>query len=142
MIRSGKSSQHSSGSLMPDLTSLLDLVFIVMVFLLLTTNISVQTMDIQIPQTEESNVLSSPENTVISVGILPTEPGWALDGDTFSDWSSFSAALIKQVQANPKKTLVIAADKEASVESMLKLLAFLQSNNINATNIIMEDSTS
>ncbi|WP_375753347.1 ExbD/TolR family protein [Vibrio sp. HN007] len=142
MIRSGQSARRSSGSIMPDLTPLLDLIFIVMVFLLLTTNISVKTMDIQIPQTKESDVLSTPEKAVISVGILATEPHWSIEGNTFTNWDKFSSALLEQVKASPKKILVIAADKEANVESMLKLLAFLQSNNINATNIIMEDSTS
>ncbi|MDG3087609.1 biopolymer transporter ExbD [Vibrio hannami] len=142
MIRSRRTPHTSASSVIPDLTPLLDLVFIVMVFLLLTTNISVHTMDINIPQTEDGDVLSSPEKAVISVAILADKPRWAIDGDSFNNWEAFSSNLIQRVKANPKKTLVIAADKKADVESMLKLLAFLQSNNISATNIIMEDSTS
>ncbi len=137
------SNLEQKASLTPDLTPLLDLVFIVMVFLLLTTNIQIKTMDVHIPQTEDNEVLSSLEKDVITVNILPgQEAGWAVQGNHYSDWALFSAELLSQIKAAPDKTLIIAADKTASVEAMLKLLAFLQKNQINATNIVMEDSQS
>ena len=36
----------------PDLTPMIDIIFIVMVFLLLTANVSVQTLNVDIPKTE------------------------------------------------------------------------------------------
>ena len=129
-------------TLLPDLTPLLDLVFIVMVFLLLTTNIAVKTMDITIPNTDDSEVLTSPEQDAITVNILAQAPYWAIQGTVFSDWSLFTQELLRSVKNSPDKTLIIAADKSASVEMMLKLLAFLQKNQINATNIMMEDTQS
>ncbi len=137
------SRQEQKTSVTPDLTPLLDLVFIVMVFLLLTTNIQIKTMDVHIPQTEASSVLSALQKEVITINILPTqEAGWAIQGERYSDWSLFSAELLNQIKAAPDKTVIIAADKAASVEAMLKLLAFLQNNQINATNIVMEDNPS
>lgn len=136
------SKPQQNSSLFPDLTPLLDLVFIVMVFLLLTANVEIKTMDVHIPQTEESDILSSPKKDIITVNILARESSWAIQGTPYSDWKLFTKELLTTVENSPQKTLVIAADKSASIEAMLKLLAFLQKNQINATNIMMEDTQS
>ncbi|PNH78145.1 ExbD/TolR family protein [Vibrio diazotrophicus] len=124
----------------PDLTPMIDIIFIVMVFLLLTANVSVQTLNVDIPKTEETSQLTSPDKPVISIGILHSEEQkWALDGEQFNDWNAFASALLKARNSFPDKPLVIAADKKADVESMLKLFAFMQKHQISATNIVMEE---
>lgn len=137
MIHSRADSDRES--FIPDLTPLLDIIFIVMVFLLLTANIHVQTMDVAIPQTEETAILGSPDPDMIAITVLSGSPAWALQGQTYPDWPLFTQAFIEIINTAPNKSVVIAADKQASVENMLKVLAFLQSNNINATNIVMEE---
>ncbi len=124
----------------PDLTPLLDIIFIVMVFLLLTANITIKTMDVAIPQTDDAQVLNDQDKEVIAVNILASEPKWAIDGVSFQSWEEFIDELRLQVQASPKRDLIISPDKSADVESMLKVLAWLQNNNIDATNIVMEES--
>ena len=137
MIRSQAVTDNNA--FIPDLTPLLDIIFIVMVFLLLTANIQIKTMEIAIPQTQDGAVLESPNQDVIAITVLKGSPSWALQGDAISDWNMFSHALLEITKANPEKPIVIAADKLASVESMLKVLALMQNNNINATNIVMEE---
>ncbi|CAM4107611.1 MULTISPECIES: ExbD/TolR family protein [Vibrio] len=125
----------------PDLTPLLDIIFIVMVFLLLTANITIKTMEVAIPQTEDAQVLSDQDKTVITVNILTSDPKWAIDGESFANWNAFTRTLLEKVTMSPERDLIISPDKSADVESMLKLLAWLQTNNIDATNIVMEEST-
>ncbi|CZF81022.1 ExbD/TolR family protein [Grimontia marina] len=137
MIRSQPESESTSFT--PDLTPLLDIIFIVMVFLLLTANIQFKTMDIAIPQTNDSEVLESPNREVIAINVLSGEPSWALQGEHLHDWETFTTQLLEAIKQAPDKPVVIAADKQANVESMLKVLAFMQNNNINATNIVMEE---
>ncbi|CAM3087034.1 ExbD/TolR family protein [Vibrio rarus] len=126
----------------PDLTPLLDIIFIVMVFLLLTANITIKTMDVAIPQTEDTQVLNEQDSAVITINILAAEPKWAIDGKSFEHWQAFTDALLTQVNTVPKQEIIIAADKSADVESMLKVLAWLQQHKIEATNIVMEESQS
>ncbi|PKF50396.1 ExbD/TolR family protein [Enterovibrio nigricans] len=137
MIRSRPESD--SDSFTPDLTPLLDIIFIVMVFLLLTANIQIKTMEVAIPQTTDSAVLDSPDQEVITINVLKGSPAWALQGEPVDSWDMFTTTLLEMIKANPGKPVVIAADKQANVESMLKVLAFMQNNNINATNIVMEE---
>jgi biopolymer transport protein ExbD len=124
----------------PDLTPLLDIIFIVMVFLMLTANVAVHTLNVDIPQTEDSAVLGKPDSAVLTIGIADSLTPWSIDGQAMSDWSSFTEALTAHQQQNSDQDIVIAADKNANVEAMLKVLAFLQQHNIPATQILMEES--
>ncbi len=129
----------SSTDFKPDLTPLLDLIFIVMVFLLLTANISIKTMQLDIPTTDQTEVLSEPDNQVIAVNILEIAPYWAINQTTYPTWTEFSNALIKTKNQFPKRAVVIGSDKSVPVEKMLQLLAFMQQNKIDATSIMMEE---
>lgn len=131
--------KHANSDITPDLTPLLDIIFIVMVFLLLTANINIKTMSLDIPSTDQVEVLDSPDNQVITVNLLAKAPNWAIEQTSYDDWTAFSDALLEIKQRYPKRSLVIGSDKSVSVENMLKLLAFMQQNHINATNIIMDE---
>lgn len=136
------SSPQQPSFLTPDLTPLLDLIFIVLVFLLLTANIQIKSMEVSIPQTQDHEVLSPPDKDVITVNIHAQDSLWAIEGIPYSNWNQFAEVLVTTINNQPNKSLVIAADKSASVQSMLRLLAFLQKNQINATNIIMDNQES
>ncbi len=124
----------------PDLTPLLDIIFIVMVFLLLTASISIQTLEIDVPQTNESNVLSDVNQDVIAINIKSASPHWAIDSTPYSEWEDFEYALLERVRLHPDHPVILGADKQASVELMLNLLAFMQKNNLSQTQIIMEEA--
>jgi len=137
MIQSRSDTAHISVT--PDLTPLLDIIFIVMVFLLLTANITVKTLTLDIPTTDQTDVLASPDRQVIALSLLAEDKSWAIEETRYYDWPSFSAALLAQHQQSPMRPMVIASDKSVAVQRMLQLLAFMQNNNITATNIIMDE---
>lgn len=123
---------------LPDLTPLLDIIFIVMVFLLLTANIQVQSLKVDVPKTQDEAALSNQQKNVITLNILAQDPKWAIQGKTYESWEVFKQTLLDEVKASPKTPLMVAADKHAKVEDMLALLAFLQSQNIQTANLMME----
>lgn len=130
-----------SDALTPDLTPLLDIIFIVMVFLLLTATVKIKALDVDLPQTA-TQTLQTTQSDPIAINVVANAPHWALQGKTFAHWEAFKQALITEVKNAPNKPVVIGADKHASVEQMLKLLAFLQENNIKATQLLMEEQSS
>ncbi|EAS45091.1 biopolymer transporter ExbD [Photobacterium profundum] len=130
---------RNDDELKPDLTPLLDIIFIVMVFLLLTASVKLKALDVELPKTE-TQILQTTEADPITINLIAKEPYWALQGQSFNTWDSFTVALLKQVKDGPTKPVVIGADKNASVEQMLKLLAFLQQHEIKATQLLMEDN--
>lgn len=132
------SSNTSSVGLTPDLTPLLDIIFIVMVFLLLTASVRLESLDIELPSSD-SQAVSEVDQESLTVNILNQSPHWAIDGVTFPDWEQFSQALLEATTANDKKPIVIGAEKTADIQHLVKLLAFLQQHGIPAAQLLTED---
>lgn len=139
MIRATHSRDEEQ--LTPDLTPLIDIIFIVMVFLLLTASVKLQSLEVELPQTD-TQVLQTTEADPVTINLTAHAPYWALQGKSYEAWDAFSHALLRAVQENPDKPVVIGADKSGSVEHMLKLLAFLQQQDIKATQLLMEEDKS
>ncbi|ENM5738430.1 biopolymer transporter ExbD [Vibrio mimicus] len=122
--------------LTPDLTPLLDIIFIVMVFLLLTASVRLESLDVALPTTD-SPVVNDVDKESITINLLATEPYWAIDGKPYLDWHNFSLALLETVQTS-KRPIVIGADQGAEVQQLVKLLGFLQEHGIQATQLLTE----
>ncbi|HBV76037.1 MULTISPECIES: ExbD/TolR family protein [Vibrio] len=137
MIRSNNPKQINT--ITPDLTPLLDIIFIVMVFLLLTASVKLSSLEVELPSNNTSQSKSVDAQS-ITLNILKAAPYWAIDGKPYSTWEQFQDALLTLVTSAPKKNIVIAADKSAEIQHMVKLFTFLQEQKISATQILMEDN--
>ncbi|MDN3616488.1 MAG: ExbD/TolR family protein [Vibrio gallaecicus] len=133
------SQTQSPSGLMPDLTPLLDIIFIVMVFLLLTASVKLESLEVDLPSTDTTSV-SEVDKKSLTINILDQEPYWAIDGKEYIDWENFKLALIEVTTSNSKQPIVIAADKTADVQNLVKLLSFLQENGIAATQLLTENN--
>ncbi|ENM5759262.1 ExbD/TolR family protein [Vibrio mimicus] len=122
--------------LTPDLTPLLDIIFIVMVFLLLTASVRLESLEVALPTTD-SPVVNEVDKESITINLLATEPYWAIDGKPYLDWHNFALALLETVQSS-KRPIVIGADQGAEVQQLVKLLGFLQEHGIQATQLLTE----
>ncbi len=129
---------NSRHGLTPDLTPLLDIIFIVMVFLMLTTAVKLDSLDVNLPSSD-SEVASSVEKKSITVNILKEEPHWAINGKAYIDWENFKISLLEESKSTDKP-IVIGAEKMANIQSLVQLLGFLQENGIQATQLLTEES--
>ena len=136
MIQAPKNSD--SQGLNPDLTPLLDIIFIVMVFLMLTAAVKLDSLDVNLPSTD-SQAVSEVDKQSITVNILEETPHWAINGKAYIDWENFTIALIEESKSTDKP-IVIGAEKTADIQSLVKLLGFLQENGIQATQLLTEES--
>ncbi|MGY3572049.1 ExbD/TolR family protein [Vibrio paucivorans] len=128
-----------SFSVMPDLTPLLDIIFIVMVFLLLTAAVKLDALEVNLPTTDSQSV-AEVDNKSLTINILAEEPYWAIDAKEYIDWENFTIALLEQHKSQPRP-IVIGAEKTTDVQHLVKLLAFLQDNGIQATQLLTEEPT-
>ncbi|EOX4943410.1 ExbD/TolR family protein [Vibrio alginolyticus] len=129
--------ENSRNGLTPDLTPLLDIIFIVMVFLMLTTAVKLDSLDVNLPSTE-SQAVADVDKQSITVNILKDEPYWAINGKTYIDWDNFTLALLEESKSSDKP-IVIGAEKTANIQSLVQLLGFLQENGIQATQLLTEE---
>ncbi|MGL5006521.1 MAG: ExbD/TolR family protein [Plesiomonas sp.] len=135
MIRD-RSSDHMQPSVGIDLTPLLDIIFIVLVFLLLTANVRLQSMEIDLPEIDNTQSAAPTEQQPLTLHLLASEPYWALNDHTYRSWEMFSQALLQRHQQLPNASIIIAADRNVSAERLLNLLNFLQQQHIPAAQIL------
>ncbi|AVH28767.1 TPA: ExbD/TolR family protein [Vibrio diabolicus] len=135
MIKTPK--DNTRNDLTPDLTPLLDIIFIVMVFLMLTAAVKLDSLDVNLPSTE-SQAVADVDKQSITVNILKDEPYWAINGKTYIDWDNFTLALLEESKSSDKP-IVIGAEKTANIQSLVQLLGFLQENGIQATQLLTEE---
>jgi biopolymer transport protein ExbD len=124
------------GDLMPDLTPLLDVMFMLIVFFLLTANAVPYALDVNLPEDNEKVTQAIEDPTLLSVTLLPDEQGWKINNTTYTTEIAFKDALSEKVLNSGK--VVIMGDKDASMNKLLQLMTFLRKHNIEAADIVMQ----
>lgn len=120
-----------------ELTPLIDIVFIVVVFLLLTANTQLLPLPVNIPQADGDTATQQDTITPITVSVFADTPAFAIDRQRYADWPAFKTALLPLLD-NSERPIAIAADRDAAVEPLLQLLALLNARQIQNTRILME----
>lgn len=149
MIRVASRPTLSTG---PDLTALIDIVFIVVVFLLLTANSPLLSLPIDIPNTDSKIESMVKTNQSLTISLKANTPKWQLTvtekgsndlgdkkllNEQYNDWPSFKSELLLQLEQSPKP-LLIATEPETNAELLLQLLALINERGLSDAQILME----
>ncbi len=123
---------------MPDLTPLLDVVFMLIVFLILTANPVPYSMEIDLPDDNEniSKAIDEPNN--ITITILATNNKWKINDEIYIHEDNFKKELLIKYKSNPEMGVIIAGEKSVTMQKFLDLIGFLKKHNINAVDIVVE----
>ena len=138
MIRANDSDSGLSQGV--DLTPLIDIIFIVLVFLLLTANVQLLTLPVDVPEQNDAQMNSLQDPKSIAISIVTQAPYYAIDHQKFEQWDSFKAAFLARHQNQPEAVVIVAADQDAPIQPLMKLLALLQAQQIDQTQIVMEET--
>ncbi|WP_419904035.1 biopolymer transporter ExbD [Kiloniella sp.] len=137
------STDHSSesDSLLPDLTPMLDVLFILLVFLILTANSANFSIEVDLPQPQETALKQASSNAIV-ITLRNSKDNetsvWDLDGSPFQDWKDMRNALKTTLHQAPDQPVVIAGDKSASIENLVQVLSFLETRGRTAAEILLE----
>lgn len=139
VAESTSSTGEDAGTLAMDLTALLDILFILLVFFMLTAGTVLQSLDLTLPSSvaEELPVLEPKKHLMLEI----REQTYGLDGQEFLNIQDLKRAVTSTIEGKPGHDLIIAADKAVAIERLLKVLTFLQSQGIDAANILMQEET-
>ncbi len=122
--------------LMPDLTPLLDVMFMLIVFFILTANSVPYALDVNLPEDDESVVEAVEDPEMLSVTLLADGAGWKINDLVFENEGAFKEALILKLEKNTK--ILIIGDKDVSMQTLLSVMTFLRKNNIQTADIVMD----
>ncbi|MEI5637846.1 MULTISPECIES: biopolymer transporter ExbD [unclassified Pseudoalteromonas] len=123
-------------NLTADLTALLDVLFIVLVFLLLSVAVKLNVLEVSLPSAGESGevVLEQPPK-VISLTYSQGEVSYALDEQPFSAEHTLIQAVAHLDQTQP---IYLAVDKRVPSEDLVGLFAELSKLEIAIANIVVK----
>ena len=131
MIKVEAEQDHSFAAIPVDLTPMIDILFIVLVFFILTANPLEHALRVDLPSkgADQAKVLTVNKSIQIT---LFSDTKWGLNEQTFTDWSITKIAVKNAILLTPKSEVVIATARDVSVEQLLELMTFLRQENLQA----------
>lgn len=138
MIRLNDTNSHGSvfNDLVLDLTPMLDILFILLVFFMLTAGAVFQSLSLTLPSSvaEELSLISEPKHIMLEI----RQEGYAIDNKQMQSFNELKLAIPEIVKQKKGYELIVAGDKSIPIERLLKVLTYLQSQGIEAANILMQ----
>lgn len=129
---------NSQGNLLPDLPPLLDVIFIVLVFFLLTAQTPLLELPLQLPQSREALPTASAGNGERMQLQLSAEGAWRFNGVQQANFSRLRTELTAAFVADNTVGLDLALDRQAPLSAFLDLMALLQQQGIQDSRILLE----
>ncbi|MDQ9090221.1 biopolymer transporter ExbD [Pseudoalteromonas haloplanktis] len=127
----------SNSPLMPDLTALIDVLFILLVFLLLTAAVKLEMLDVALPEVGSDNQapLEQQKAIVLSVKYTDQQLIYALAKQPFSSLNEVVDALREK---KSQQGVYLAIDQQVPSGDLVKLLAALSKEDHKIANILIE----
>ncbi len=121
-------------ALAPDLTPMIDVMFILMIFFILTANAATKTMDVTLPTSAEKTISAGQMQKQMII-TLKKDGSYAIDEAEYATLEALKTAL---ETVDSSKELLVASDKSAEVQAFVELLSALRAAEFTIANIIME----
>jgi biopolymer transport protein ExbD len=98
-----------------------------------------RSLDLKLPSgvEEELTLVNEPKHIMLEI----REGSYALDGAPIGSFEELRSAVRKTLAAKPGYELIVAGDRRIAIEELLKVLTYLQSQGIEAANILMQKET-
>jgi biopolymer transport protein ExbD len=117
MIRARANEGVDEENPQPNLTPLIDVVFMLIVFLLLTANAAQFVVTVDLP--ESSAAVPSEKQALVLVPPVQDGGVWSLDGQTYESTERVRPALVQALSGKEDQALVIAIDATASSQRLI-----------------------
>lgn len=125
--------------LAPDLTPMLDILFILLVFLMLSTGAVFQAFELELPSAaqERTPIFDSKQEITLEI----RRHGYGLNGQSIADFDQLKAALSQTMGADPDQGIIVAGDRDTPLEQLLRVLTYLESEGATKVDILMHHDT-
>ncbi len=118
----------------PDLTPLIDVLFMLIVFLMLTINAVPLAVDLKLPEDSQGVAKEVQNDKVIKLTIL--KDSFKLDDKEYNNFNvltdEFNSIYSKE------KPVIIESDKNAAVNDFMKIITFMQKQGVQKLDILTE----
>lgn len=125
------------GDLIPDLTPLIDVMFMLIIFLILTMNVALKSFNVELSE-DKDNLVQDQAVASLDLVIFNNADDWSLDGVKFSSFAELKSELEKRATKDDDVKINILSDKSVPVEKLVRLLIFTNDHKIDSSNIIVK----
>ncbi len=135
-------SQNRSGiseEFLPDFTPLLDVIFLLVIFLILVANSISYSISVSLPKIEHASpyLESSPDQEIV-ITLFTKGQGFKLDDHFYQTEKAFKTALLFRLSQRSNRQIIMICDHSVKIEDFLNLISFLQQQKITASEILVE----
>lgn len=141
--RSASAANASPAGAIGDLTPLIDVLFMLIVFMVLTANAAERALDAGFASTEEA--IAAPQAgeraLMIEIRAAGAAMAFAVDARGFADWPAAKAALSARLAVEPgprgAPPVQVAVAADAPAQRMIDLMSFLQTQGVADAEIVL-----
>jgi hypothetical protein len=62
---------------------------------------------------------------------------WGLDAAEFTDWVSFTRALMTRIASMPDAEIILAGDRDAPLQKIIQLFSWLQQHKLTTARVLL-----
>jgi biopolymer transport protein ExbD len=124
------------GDLIPDLTPLIDVMFMLIIFLILTMNVALKSFNVDLAE-DKDNLVQDQAVAALDLVIFNNADDWSLDGVKFSSFEELKLELQKRAGNDDDIKINILSDKSVPVEKLVRLLIFTNDQKIDSSNVVV-----
>jgi biopolymer transport protein ExbD len=134
----GEIEERPGSDLVMDLTPLLDVLFMLLVFFLLTANAVPIALELDLPRESSSSAQPLRDDRLLAVTIRDDDEPWSVAERSFRSWDAARVHLLELHHQQPASPVVIAAARRAPLEHMVSVLAFLADERIPVVQVLLD----
>lgn len=121
-----------------DLTAMTDIIFILLIFFILTSNVAQNIFDFELPKADENFTSSKDLDAVNQAKITIFASGeYAIGEEKFRDYKKFKKAVKSIYKKNKNTEFLLISENTLPVENLMKIITFFQSEDITKVDILV-----
>jgi biopolymer transport protein ExbD len=121
-----------------DVTPMIDVAFVLLLFFILTANVTQHIYAVKLPESDPSFAQNSVKKDLIKVTIF--EDGtFAFDKIKYKNTQSLKNKILEVFKSNPDAKFMVVPDKKSNSGTLITLLTFFEGNNITNVDILVEN---
>ena len=128
---------ESFSSLAIDLTPMIDVMFLLIIFFVLTSNSAQFALDINLPKPEQGQSVEVDASRQMVIALKTSPALWVVDEKEYGSWEEAKAVLSMNHALNERE-IVIAGDKDLPLDRLINLLSYLETAGVQASKILID----
>lgn len=130
---------EQSVSLQDAMTSMIDVIFVIIAFMMLMINVPLMTMEVELPNAVDKPAVANLNQNIISIGVFEHDDTWLVNDTRVESIDALKERLISDKHKySGQLSVVIHSDRQVPMERLVALFAALQELDLNVSHLALQ----